>query len=404
MRRVGPNTLYTLLGVALNAFAGILTARLLNPSDRGFVAVAISTSGLVAVASALGSNVSFKARYYRERDVNLPGFVTLAVLLGVLLAVPALLLTAFITGRLVDERTWTLQGAVCFVAVGASTYLWFQTREALASQGSLLSGAIINAAGSGALLFCLGIVWFTGIHNVFSVVWAYVLSFVMQCSLGGYLLSQKTTWERPRGVLTLLRTGPRFLGYHFGQDLVFRLDRYLLGAFAGTTAVGYYAVASTPAELLRIPSRVASQYVLLDASRGTINVAQVLRLGWVWFGISAVLVPPVWLAAPWLITLIFGSEYHPATEPFRILIVAQLFLVPFLILSRGIVGLGGSWASTLPGLAGLAALVVASVVLMPSHGAIGAAFACLIAFLSMSSVAYFAIRRLRAPLTQGDES
>ena len=95
--------------------------------------------------------------------------------------------------------------------------------------------------------------------------------------------------------------------------------------------------------------------------------------------------------------MLYGVQFAGAVTPFRILLGAQVLLVPFLILSRVLVGLGGRSSASLPGLAGLVVLVGVGAALMPSGGATGAAIACAAAYLTMSVTAALALRHVVGP-------
>src|SRR5690625_1536418 len=60
--------------------------------------------------------------------------------------------------------------------------------------------------------------------------------------------------RRTRDELALLSSGVRLLGMNLGQILSSRADVILLGILSVSAQVGHYAVATTPAALLRIPS------------------------------------------------------------------------------------------------------------------------------------------------------
>lgn len=385
--RVGPVTAWTLIGVAGNALAGVVVARSLVPNDRGLVAITLSTAGLIGVASTLGSNAAFRAKFPQRSGVNMPGFAALTGILLLALCGPALIAGGIITGHLVDERLAAPAGLVAFAMYGSINFVWFQSREALNASGDIAFGAMISAIGSLALCAAVSILALSVGMGPFAVVACYVLSVVLQMLCAFYRLRRHWHTFRPKGVVDLLRTGPKMLGFHFGQDLVFQADRYILGVLAGTTSVGFYAVAATPAELLRIPPRSSGQYVLLDAARGTLNARDLRSRTLTWVVVIAASVPILWLLAPVLIQLVYGVDYMGAVAPFRYLLIAQVMLVPYLIYSRAVVGLGATWSSSLSGVVGLLALIGASYLLVPNHGSTGAALAAACAYLAMSLTA-----------------
>src|SRR5690606_31889170 len=56
------------------------------------------------------------------------------------------------------------------------------------------------------------------------------------------------------GARVLLSDGVKLLGLNLGQSLTYRSDTILLGVLSEQSEVGLYAVATTPAGVMRIPS------------------------------------------------------------------------------------------------------------------------------------------------------
>lgn len=394
--RVAPATAWSLLAIAANAAAGILVARALMPADRGLVAIAISAASLIGVFAALGTNVTLRAQLPRNPDVNVSGFLRLSCWLLCAIVVPLLAICGLVTSNLVDSRFSTPAILSGFIGFGVVSFVWFQGREALAALGRITFGAAINACGSFILLPCIALLHYFGVSSPSAVLGAYVASFAVQ-ALVVLVSIREQLLEPGKGKRILLRDGPKMLGYHFGQDLVFQADRYAVGLFAGTGAAGLYAVAATPAELLRIPARTSGQFALLDAARGHIPKQHMWRSVGLWLALTVAPIPLLWAIAPWLIPFVFGSSYAPAVEPFRFLLLAQAALVPFLMLSRVLVGMGATWSASVSGLVGLLVLASSALVLMPEYGAVGAACAVGISYGAMSVVSILMVRRrLRA--------
>lgn len=384
--RVLPLTAWNVLAVAFNAGAGIAIARLLVPADRGLVAVIVSTAGLLSVATALGTNVTLRAQLPTNEGVNLSGFHRLSLRLLGYLGAPLFMLGGLVTLWMLEMQSNLGLLIALFVLFSVLSFLWFQTREALAAVGEISYGARVNTFGSLILfLFVLSGVLFGNV-GVEYVVGCYLASLMIQFAVAYLRLRGHLGNEEPKGGRLLLRKGPVMLGYHFGQDIVFGLDRFLIGALSTTNAVGLYAVAATPAGLLRIPARSMGQYALLDAARGYRPDRRFVRRLVGLVAITALAVPALWLTAPWLLVFVFGQEYSDAVAPFRILLLAQVALVPYLITSRMLVGLGATWTAGVSGIFGVLTLAVVGFLVMPTLGAIGGAFAAAAAYLAMSIV------------------
>ena len=184
-----------------------------------------------------------------------------------------------------------------------------------------------------------------------------------------------------------LKNGPKALGYHFGQNLIFRLDRYLLAALGGTSQAGIYAVAATPAELIKLPISAAGQFTLLNAARDQIPLRVVAKRAAVAVGVAAVCAAAGAVIVPFLIPIVYGEDFADASPIFLILILAQVLLAPYMIFSRALVGYGGRSSSSVVGVVGVLVLVGSILVLVPAWGAVGCAVAACAAYAAMSLTA-----------------
>jgi O-antigen/teichoic acid export membrane protein len=189
----------------------------------------------------------------------------------------------------------------------------------------------------------------------------------------------------------LLKDGSRLLGLNLGQSLAYRADTVMLSALSSQHQVGLYAVAVTPASILRLPSTAVGQVAFHQAAAGDAGLRQILaRLA----KLTGILIPLAvcgWLLADWVIPFMYGAEYRDAVGAFRILLVAEIALAPFLVLSRTMAGSGNTWGASAAGLMGVAALVTSGAVLIPGQGAEGAAWASVIAYSAMSATACLAL-------------
>ena len=366
-----------------NAVSGVLAARILAPSDRGLVAITITGAGLLGIVCGLGTNVAFRAQLPRDPRITMKGFWKLSLILLTVLALPALVLGSLATARLVDPAFATHQGIAAFVIFGIMNFLWFHVSESLSALGQIRSAAQTSAIGSFALACAMAAYASKGSSSAFAVSILYSGSLLLQTVLAGRSLVPHLTGPAG-GSSVLLRTGPKLMGSHIGSDLVYRADRYLLGIWSSAASVGIYAVATTPAELVKIPVNAAGQYALYDAAKGSLHKSRLARTVLKWILATSLLIPIAWPLAPYVVNIVFGPEYLGSVAPFRILMIAQVVLVPHLILSRAMVGLGATWSASVSGGSGLAMMLAAGWALMPQYRAEGAAVACLLAYGTMS--------------------
>jgi O-antigen/teichoic acid export membrane protein len=181
-----------------------------------------------------------------------------------------------------------------------------------------------------------------------------------------------------------------------------RLDFVVLGALAGPASVGIYAVASKYAELLRLPALavtwVVYPKVARDGAADFVATGRRAVRGLVPLGLAAAMALAL-LALP-LLPLVYGKEFGAATWPAAVIALG--------LAAEPAAGVGSAFlmGSGRPGLnsallaAGLAVTLALDFLLIPSHGAMGAAWASSAAYLLTDVLvigAMWRVTRLSAP-------
>jgi O-antigen/teichoic acid export membrane protein len=182
------------------------------------------------------------------------------------------------------------------------------------------------------------------------------------------------------------------------------LTPVLLGVVAGTTQVGYYRVALAPQSGFSAASAPVRLVLLTEQTRDweygrEQTVLRGLRrysLGAA--AVAAVAVPVFLLAMPWLVRVVFGSEYLPAVDAARIVLVAAAILLVL------------GWSKSLPVTIGRPHLRIVThgietlvllplvVVLGARWGVTGAAVAILVATIAFALAWTVVLVRLREEL------
>jgi O-antigen/teichoic acid export membrane protein len=162
-----------------------------------------------------------------------------------------------------------------------------------------------------------------------------------------------------------------------------RFDFLVLGAMAGPAAVGIYAVASKYAELVRLPAlaltwvtypRVARMGASTFGPRARRLMAPLVAGGLLLAAALALLTFPLF---PWL----YGAQFRAAIWP-AVIILFGLVVEPAAgVGSAFLLGAGRPGLNSVLLGAGLIVTFVLDVVLIPSHGAVGAAWASAVAYL-----------------------
>lgn len=391
---------WSLLAVAASAVTGVSSARALAPTDRGLLALVLSMAGICVLVGALGTNVAIRVHLPKPDGVGIGSFVVVSVrlMLAVAFVLGGLVLCAY---RWIDPAFGSWAIAIGFVLYGLVVFISNQALDLLNAQGMVERSAKLNALGSVLTMILVTVALFFG-QGLTAVIGAYLAGPLMQ-GLVGLAWSAKAIRadQSPPAVRRLLLTGVKLLGFNLGQSLTYSSDQVVLGAIAGSREVGLYAVAVTPASLARVPANALGQVNFHRAASGVLTRRGLARdLAIVMAPLSVLVAAGLVLAGP-LITIVFGPAYADSVTAFRLLLLAEFSLVPFLVLARVLAGLGLPRAASLCGLIGLPVLLAGCVVLIPGFGAAGAAGASVAAYSAMSATSVWLLYRNQALMPRG---
>jgi O-antigen/teichoic acid export membrane protein len=250
--------------------------------------------------------------------------------------------------------------------------------------------------------------WFLGVHGYGAMIGALVLADVLTALFAWVRLARRGFFaelERPSWRLagTVANYGIRAqVGGVIGL-LNLRLDFVILSALAGTTVLGVYAIASKFAELLKIPP-MALTYVLYPryARRQPHEAAAEARSLIPRAGIGVAFAAiPLGIAATFLLPVIYGEAFETAVRPAHILLIGLAAEGVAGVITAFLYGVGRPGLNSLALGAGLVFTVIFDLALIPRFGAVGAAWASTIAYLSSTlvlAICFWSVgRTLRSP-------
>ena len=387
--------IYRLGGMVFWLVAGVITARAMSVADRGVYSSAVV---VIAATGGVGANFAASAGYFISNqkrpvaEVLLNGLI-LSVALGIFLLGGALVFALFAEG---DTRTIAIVvgiGLLPEVARNAIAGIFLALnsigRWSVASYGPALLGSLSLA------VWVLGFGHRDAVGALAAWVTGQYLGFVVT-----FLLSREWWAEAIR-----LRPNPRFMrsiaafgsftglvafvalvNARAGQLLVATLDsREGAGIFASSLAladgVSFVATAVTVTSYGHVAalSRAESAKLTARAIRNTLLVSALAALA-------------IFVLAPIPIRILYGDRYEGAITPLRILAVGAVAFAPRgLFVNYFTVQLGKPQAVLVFTVIAAILNLALSVVLIPSMGYSGAAWAATIAYvLSMVLVvAYF---------------
>jgi O-antigen/teichoic acid export membrane protein len=220
--------------------------------------------------------------------------------------------------------------------------------------------------------------------------------------LGGGLLATGTAlirlahtgftqgWGRPSWPIAteVVRYGARGQLGNLLWLINLRLDFLILGALAGPAVLGVYAVASKFAELMRLPA-TALNYVLYPRfARAPADVAgrDATRLLPRAAAVTMAMTPVLAIGSVIALPLLYGRAFHAAVLPACVLLVGLAVEGAAAVSSAYLCGTGRPGANSWGMGVGVIVTIALDVVLIPSHGAAGAAVASTAAYLATTGL------------------
>jgi O-antigen/teichoic acid export membrane protein len=395
-----------IVGAVLSLGNVLLVAKILGPTGRGTVALMTAIAYLTSQLATLGvqwANGNFAGSEPRTR----PALATNALLLAALLGGAAAAIVAGLIAA-VPSIGGDVDPTMRWLAYAVIPWLVFQSYLGvlvLADYGfrafntTALLLPITNVSVNG-LLAALGVLTPIGAFSTWvgaELLATGFLAFYVQSRLAGF--------GRP-DVQLARRTLVFGLKAHIGRTLLlgnYRLDQWIVGAVAGARQLGLYSVAVAWAEsLFYLPTalQAVQRPDLVRASRE--KAAQLAATAFRAITLASMpLVIGLIVAAPLLCVEIIGEQFQGSVEQLRILAPGAFGIIALKLLGNTLTAKGKPMLeSAAIGLA-FALTLVLDILLIPSHGGLGAAIASTAAYtLGGVAVALTFSRGLGLPLRE----
>ena len=178
--------------------------------------------------------------------------------------------------------------------------------------------------------------------------------------------------------------------------LYFRIDVFLVQRWSGREAVAFYNAVFRLVEALRLfPAAVVAVVLPSLVRAGDRRALTRVAVPLTGFAIAAATV--LWIAAGWLIPLLYGAPYAAAVPAFRVLLLSFPLLSLNLVLTHQLVGWDGQRAYAMLCAAALAINVGMNVRLIPAWSFEGAAWSTLGTEIFLTAGCSVALWSMRAP-------
>lgn len=366
---------------------GLLAARYLGPEGRGQVALAFVVANLLAPVALLGTDTYLLARSRAEGScgpalIRLGTAVTVGAGAGIAVATAAF-------GGAADLPAGVLVAGALGGALRPAIQ-WLQARWQLAE-----GHRRVSAASTAAALTAIALTLTWGLRSPSAAVFCAIYCTASAVNVVGLLGAPTPGVGAGRRVdrRSIVRFGWRTVLADGLQMANYRIDLLLVAWFASVADVGVYTVAVTAAEFLWLVPGAIGRVVLVrlagdGADRPDVGrTARELLATLTVLGLAGVLAMR-WLAVPVLGEGFEGSWVHLLALLPGIVGLGSCKPVAAVLLARGRVS-----ANLRASAAGLAVLVATGLVLVPRHGALGAAVASSASYLATAGLIVAAWRR-----------
>jgi O-antigen/teichoic acid export membrane protein len=376
------------LGVAFLSLVNVLiTSRILGASGRGefvfltTIAMLTSTLASFGVEEATANIAGTEPRRRRALGGNV---VALALGFGLLaIGVLAILMAAFpaIAGGSDPTLRWLALASIPMLIL--LFYLQFLVRADYgfaATNAAALIAPVLNVAVNG-LLAALGVL------TVSTAIITWILGqAVATLLLIAYTQTRLSGFGRPDA-----RLAARSVGFglkaHTGRVMKtgnYRLDQWLLGSIGGQRELGLYSVAVAWSEALFYLPEALAMVLRPDAVRATPREAG--RQTAIVFRIAILLTAPLALAlviaAPFLCVTLLGDEFHGSIDQLRVLVPGAFGMVALKLLANMLTAQRKPMLANAALAMAFAVTIALDLLLIPSHGGLGAAIASTTAYLA----------------------
>ncbi|MEO7556253.1 MAG: polysaccharide biosynthesis C-terminal domain-containing protein [Acidimicrobiales bacterium] len=385
------------VATAASSGAAIIAARVLGPGGRGQLALEVTlvtlAMGLLATSVAIAGRLHLVGDDPTSPDHYFGLGAVVVVLQTGVCAVIALVLLP-LAG--VPRSSALVLGPMLFGAVLVAAYI---STNALYAYGRFVQAGILDSGSSVVTLVASVGLLAADVRTVSWYLAAFTAGSLAELLAGVWFHRRNNLRIRPRvdraAWRTLLRTGVPATGLGVAQSATYRLDRYLVGLFLTPSFVGVYAVAGTITELLRLVPFAVSQVLLHRVAANLLTERFQQRVHTLTVALTALEITLLGLLAPVIVPAVFGRAYLGAVTPLRILLVGELAVSSFLIDSSTLMGRRRPGAAAQAAVLALVVVTALDLALIPAFQLAGAAWASVVGYWAMATLARYRVRHGR---------
>ncbi len=384
--------------MALSVFTGVIVARTLLPEGRGEVAAVLSLVIFVALAGSIGSwtGLGRVEAVSPERSDQALG----ASLLGVaVLGTGAVLFAELIlplilraqSAELVEMARWMVLLIYPVMLFDSANDLLVGRQRFGRVTADRTLRPLVHAIGIGAL-------WFLDAVTVESVLLATGFSYLVIGVAAYWSLFKESGISRPDKALIKEAShfGTRVYGGILSQKSNHELDLIVMPALVGPEIIGIYVVAVSAAAIISGGFSHLRQLIFGIVSRDESgdNIEIIEFTGRLTFFAATFVAIILGVTAPYLVDLVYGSEFAGSVPVLRLLLPGVVLLVTAEVLFGALASMNKPLWATSASMIGLIGTVVGIAIFIRPFGAEGAAATSTVAYGMMFLAAVRYSRRL----------
>jgi len=373
--------------------SSLVGARALGPAGRGDLLIVVLWPPVIAMFAGLGLPTA--SRYWMAKEPErVSRLISNAVVYTVIVGLVAVTIADIVVPHLVGNRSQQVMTLLRIYQINIPAALF------LSLMRGLLEGTRrFGWAGVARLLFFFvqgpgfAVLWLMGNLTVATATYTLIVGQTASTlfALFGVWHQLRPRWQPDWPEFRCsMHYGVRDYPGGLADFTTLRLDQLMLGAMASNVAIGLYVIAVRLSEMTTLAADAIADALMPEVAasekskRAESLCARSLRVG---IYMHLVILLPLWIAAPYLLRLLFGPEFVPATGAFRWLLVAAGVWSCGSIVINGLRGFGYPGLSTVARFSAAVVTAVALVVLLPRMGITGAAISSLIGYSVMLMVA-----------------
>ncbi|HIE15263.1 TPA: flippase [Candidatus Bathyarchaeota archaeon] len=376
-------TIGNLLTFGLGLGSSIVIARLLGPEGKGFYTMAVLLPSLVVTFSHLGigpATVYYTARGpYSQKEI-FSGNIILAFMIGGIGLIAGLIVIIFFRDVLFPNISFKYL-SIALILVPVNLFFSYLRYILLGAQKIKEFNLITIFHSFLFLTFVALFLWGLRMEIVGALIagilaWVLadvILFFWVRKAAGGILFKPNFTYFKDISTYGIKAHLANILGF-----LNYRVDMFLVNGLLNPAAVGFYSTSVGLVEKLWLISQAASTVLFpriaaeIDEERRKLFTPLVARTV---FCITVLSAGVLFLVTRYIIVMLYSEAFLPAVRPLQILLLGIVALSVWRLLANDLAGRGRPMLNTYITAVAVIVNVVLNLLLIPSHGIEGAAWA-----------------------------